>query len=46
MIADHRARGGIVVVASHGSAFVDGGMTLDLGGFSPKSPAHWSEEEE
>ncbi|MBY0512025.1 MAG: heme ABC exporter ATP-binding protein CcmA [Rhodospirillaceae bacterium] len=46
MIADHRARGGMVVVASHGSAFVEGGMTLDVGAFSPKTPAHWSEEEE
>jgi len=46
MIADHRARGGMVVVASHGSAFVDGGITLDVGTFSPKTPEHWSDEEE
>ncbi len=44
-IADHRASGGQVVIASHGSAFVDDGMTLDVGAFTPTTAAHWSEEE-
>lgn len=45
MIADHRAQGGLVVIASHGSAFVDGGTTLDVGAFLPQTATHWSEEE-
>ncbi len=45
MIAAHRAHGGMVVVASHGSAFVDGGTTLDVGAFTPTTATHWSEEE-
>ncbi len=43
-IAAHRARGGAVVVASHGAAFVDGGTTVDLGAFAPTDAAHWSEQ--
>ncbi len=43
-IAAHRARGGAVVVASHGAAFVDGGSTLNLGDFAPTDDAHWSEQ--
>lgn len=45
MIAAHRAKGGMVVVASHGSAFVEGGTTLDVGAFTPHIAAHWSEED-
>jgi heme exporter protein A len=45
-IAGHRARGGMVVIASHGAAFVDGGETLDLGAFTPKHDTHWSDERE
>jgi heme exporter protein A len=44
MIAKHRADGGMVVIASHGSAFVDGGTTLDVGAFTPTTALHWSEE--
>jgi len=43
-IADHRAQGGQVVVASHGAAYVDNGITLDVAAFAAKSAAHWSEE--
>jgi len=43
-IADHRARGGMVVIASHGAAFVEDGVTLDVGAFTPHTAAHWSEE--
>jgi heme exporter protein A len=43
-IADHRARGGQVVVASHGAAFVDDGITLDVGAFAAKTASHWSED--
>lgn len=46
MIAGHRARGGMVIVASHGSAFVEGGTTLDVGAFTPTTAVHWSEEDE
>ncbi len=42
-IADHRARGGMVIVASHGAAFVSDGNTLDLGTFAPTNTAHWSD---
>ncbi len=43
-IADHRGRGGSVVVASHGSAFVNDGNTLDVGTFTPKTAVHWSDD--
>ena len=46
MIANHRARGGMLVVASHGSAFVETDVTLDVGAFTPTTAAHWSEEDE
>lgn len=42
-IADHRAKGGMVIVASHGASYVNGGNTLELGTFTPKSAAHWSD---
>ena len=45
-IADHRAQGGMVIVASHGAAFVSDGETLDLGAFTPTSVSHWSDAEE
>ena len=44
-ILDHRARGGMVIVASHEATFVVGGHTLDLGLFAPKTAVHWSDEE-
>ncbi len=44
MIAAHRAEGGMVVVASHGAAFVENAQTLDLGEFSAAHIAHWSDE--
>ena len=43
IIADHRARGGNVVIASHGAAFVDDGAILDLGTFAPTTATHWSD---
>ena len=43
-IAEHRAQGGQVVIASHGAAFVEVGITLDVGAFAPTSAAHWGEE--
>lgn len=46
MIAAHRAKGGMVVIASHGSAFVENGTTLDVGQFTPKTAVHWSEDAE
>jgi heme exporter protein A len=44
MIAAHRDRGGMVVVASHGAAFVSDGLTLDVGAFTPAHASHWSDE--
>jgi heme exporter protein A len=43
MIAGHRARGGMVVVASHGTAFVEDSDKLDLGQFGSAHLAHWSD---
>ena len=43
MIIDHRAQGGMVVVASHGEAFVNDSCTLDLGQFGSAHVAHWSD---
>ena len=43
MIADHRSQGGMVVVASHGAAFVEDGRSLDLGQFSAVDAGHWSD---
>jgi len=45
-IAEHRARGGIVIVASHEAAFVEGGATLDVGAFTPVGAVHWSDSDE
>jgi heme exporter protein A len=44
-ILEHRAAGGMVIVASHEATFVAGGETLDLGLFTPKIATHWSDEE-
>jgi heme exporter protein A len=44
-ILDHRAQGGMVIVASHEATFVAGGETLDLGQFTPKVATHWSDED-
>ena len=46
IIADHRAEGGMVMVASHGAAFVSDGATLDLAAFTPTDASHWSDAEE
>ena len=43
MIATHRSHGGMVVVASHGAAFINGGETLDLSQFAATHIAHWSD---
>lgn len=42
-IADHRARGGMVVLASHGADFVTGGVTLALDKFTPTDVTPWAE---
>ncbi len=47
IIADHRNRGGMVVIASHGSTVVERGAVLDVGAFTPAfknvQETHWSE---
>jgi len=43
-IGDHRAQGGMVLVASHEAAFVEGGEVLDVGAFTPTVAVHWSDE--
>ncbi len=43
IIADHRARGGMVVIASHGTTVVENGAPLDVGAFTNVSETHWSE---
>ncbi|MHB1204849.1 MAG: heme ABC exporter ATP-binding protein CcmA [Rhodospirillaceae bacterium] len=43
IIAAHRARGGMVVIASHGAAAVTDGITLDVGAFTGATEIHWSE---
>ncbi len=42
-IAAHRARGGMVVLASHGADLVGGGATLALGKFAPNDAAQWTD---
>ncbi|MDP1590230.1 MAG: heme ABC exporter ATP-binding protein CcmA [Prosthecobacter sp.] len=42
-IADHRTRGGMVVLASHGADLVTGGATLALDTFTPTAAQQWSE---
>lgn len=44
IIADHREQGGMVVVAGHGTTFVENGETLDLEMFAATNAAHWSDE--
>ncbi len=41
-IADHRGKGGLVVLTSHGTAPVADAKTLNLGAF-PATDAHWSD---
>jgi len=43
VIAEHRARGGLVVLASHGAAPVTDAGVLDLGRFAAMPAAHWSD---
>lgn len=43
IIADHRTRGGMVMIASHGATVVDSGAVLDVGAFTDVSETHWSE---
>lgn len=43
IIADHRKRGGMVVIASHGSTVVEAGRALDVGAFTNVREDHWSE---
>ncbi|HEY1092864.1 MAG TPA: hypothetical protein VGE47_17325, partial [Burkholderiaceae bacterium] len=42
-IADHRAKGGMVVLASHGADLVTGGATLTLDKFTPTAVMQWGE---
>ena len=43
IIAAHRNRGGMVMIASHGATVVDSGAVLDVGAFTDVSETHWSE---
>ena len=43
VIADHRARGGMIVVAAHGAAPMQDGSTLDVSSFAATIPPHWSD---
>jgi len=45
-IADHRARGGMIVVASHGAGVIGDGTTLQLDRFMPTHHGHWSDDAE
>jgi heme exporter protein A len=42
-IADHRARGGMVVLASHGADLVTGAATLALDQFTPTNVTPWDD---
>jgi heme exporter protein A len=42
-IADHRARGGMVVLASHGADLVTAPLTLALDAFTPTDAMQWAE---
>jgi heme exporter protein A len=42
-ISEHRAAGGMVIVASHGPAPVVDETVLDLSAFTPKHDPHWSD---
>ena len=42
-IAEHRARGGMVVLASHGADLVTGGTTLGLDTFTPSAAQQWTD---
>jgi len=42
-IAAHRARGGMVVLASHGADLVTGGATLALDAFTPSAAQQWAD---
>lgn len=42
-ISAHRARGGMVVLASHGADLVTGGATLALDKFAPTEAAQWAD---
>ncbi|TAL00682.1 MAG: heme ABC exporter ATP-binding protein CcmA [Rhodospirillaceae bacterium] len=43
VIADHRTKGGMVVVASHGTAPTTDAVALDLGRFTATPAPHWSD---
>jgi heme exporter protein A len=43
VIATHRAQGGMVVIASHGTVPVTDSLALDLVAFAAASAAHWSD---
>ena len=44
IIAEHREQGGMVVIAGHGTTFVENGETIDLEMFSATNASHWSDE--
>jgi heme exporter protein A len=43
VIAEHRAAGGMAVIASHGEVPAEDVTTLDLGTFTARSAGHWSD---
>lgn len=43
-IADHRARGGMVILTSHGADIVTGGVTLALNHFTPSAAMQWADD--
>ena len=43
IIADHRASGGMVILASHGADLVTGGVTLALDAFTPTHAMQWTD---
>ncbi len=43
VVAEHRNRGGMIVVAAHGAAPVTDGATLDVTRFAAVIPPHWSD---
>lgn len=45
-IAAHRARGGMVILASHGADLVTGGATLALDKFTPNPALQWADDED
>lgn len=43
VIADHRAKGGLVVLAGHGAVPVNNAKELNIGAFTTTAATHWSD---